>query len=35
MKKKNNLLDSMAQTDKLTGIYNRHYLEQNIEFQQE
>jgi diguanylate cyclase (GGDEF)-like protein/hemerythrin-like metal-binding protein len=30
MKEKNNLLDSMARTDKLTGIYNRYYLEQNI-----
>jgi len=30
MKAKNNLLDSMARTDSMTGIYNRHYLEQNI-----
>ncbi|MEI8199123.1 MAG: diguanylate cyclase [Eubacteriales bacterium] len=30
MKAQNNLLDSMARTDSLTGIYNRHYLEQNI-----
>jgi len=30
MKAQNNLLDSMARTDSMTGIYNRHYLEQNI-----
>jgi len=31
MREKNNLLDLMAQTDKLTGIYNRHYLDLNID----
>ena len=31
MTEKNNLLDLLAQTDKMTGFYNRNYLDQHID----
>ena len=31
MTEKNNLLDLLSQTDKMTGFYNRNYLDQNID----